>query len=188
MPLIKKAGVSLFQVITPRTAGFNTLNLNLLAPATIFLLIMLMFVGAAPGSTGGGVKVTTLGVLFAFIRSRLRGRNSVNVSRRTLPFDLITKAFTLLALSMTVISLAVFILLITHQDLSFQAVIFEVFSAFGTVGLSLGITPELNPLGKTIIVLTMYIGRIGPLTFLYAFSRQQPRGRYEYVEETVMIG
>jgi trk system potassium uptake protein len=188
MPLGEKVTATLFQVITPRTAGFNTLDLTLLAPATVFMLILLMFAGAAPGSTGGGVKVTTLGVLYAFIRARLAGRESVNVSRRTLPFELITKAFTLLALSMTVISLAVFILLITHQGMDFQKIIFEVFSAFGTVGLSLGITPELDPLGKTVIILTMYIGRIGPLTFLYAFSRERPHGHYDYVEETVMIG
>lgn len=188
LPFAEKAAATLFQVITPRTAGFNTLDLNLLGPATIFMLILLMFAGAAPGSTGGGVKVTTLGVLYSFIRSRLAGRDSVNISCRTLPFELITKAFTLLALSVTVISLAVFILLITQKEMAFQSVIFEVFSAFGTVGLSLGITPELNPVGKAVIISTMYIGRIGPLTFLYAFSREQPHGRYKYVEETVMIG
>jgi trk system potassium uptake protein len=187
-PLMEKGAAALFQAVTPRTAGFNTLDLHLLGPATVFMLILLMFIGAAPGSTGGGVKVTTLGVLFSFICSRLAGRQSVNLSRRTLPFDLITKAFTLLALSITVIALAVFILLITQPGMGFQAVIFEVFSAFGTVGLSLGATPELNGIGKTVIILTMYIGRIGPLTFLYAFSRERPRGRYEYVEETVMIG
>ncbi|MFO7866940.1 MAG: TrkH family potassium uptake protein [Candidatus Aminicenantes bacterium] len=188
LPLIEKITTAFFQVVTPRTAGFNTIDLHLLGQGTIFMLIMLMFVGAAPGSTGGGVKITTLGVLFAFIKSRLAGRRLVNLNRRTLPFELITKAFTLLALSFMVISLAVFILMISHPDMTFREIIFEAFSAFGTVGLSLGITPELNPLGKTVIILTMYIGRIGPLSFLYAFSRERPVGRYDYAEESVMIG
>ena len=188
LPAEEKAAAALFQTVTPRTAGFNTLDMNLLGRGTLFMLIMLMFVGAAPGSTGGGVKVTTLGVLFAFIKSRLAGRQSVNMGRRTLPFELITKAFTLLTLSFMVISASVFILLISQQGMKVLEIIFEVFSAFGTVGLSLGITPELNSLGKTVVILTMYIGRIGPLTFLYAFSRERPLGRYEYVKETVMIG
>lgn len=179
---------SLFQVITPRTAGFNTMNLNSLSFAAVFLLIMLMFTGASPGSAGGGVKTNTMGVILAFLRSKITARESVNLFCRTLPMESVTKAFSIVSLAISIIFLSSFILLITQPWASMREVLFEAFSAFSTVGLSLGITPKLSSVGKIIIILTMYIGRIGPLTLLYAFSRQKPFGRYEYVEETVMIG
>ncbi len=179
---------SLFQVITPRTAGFNTMDLNSLSFAAVFLLIMLMFIGASPGSTGGGVKTSTVGVIFAFLKSKIAARDSVSLYRRTLPMQSITKAFTVVTLAVGIICLASFILLIAHPWASIKDVLFEVFSAFSTVGLSLGLTPKLSPLGKIVIILIMYIGRIGPLALLYAFSRQKSYGKYEYVEESVMIG
>lgn len=179
---------SLFQVITPRTTGFNTMNLNSLSFAAVFLLIMLMFTGASPGSTGGGVKTSTMGVILAFLRSKITARESVNLFCRSLPMESVTKAFSIVSLAISIIFLSSFILLITQPWASMREVLFEAFSAFSTVGLSLGITPKLSSVGKIVVILTMYIGRIGPLTFLYAFSRQKPFGRYEYVEETVMIG
>lgn len=179
---------SLFQIITPRTAGFNTMDLNSLSFAVVFLLIMLMFIGASPGSTGGGVKTSTIGVIFAFIKSKITARDSVNLFYRTLPLELVTKAFTVITLAGSVIFLSSFVLLLTQPGASMREVLFEVFSAFGTVGLSLGMTPKLTAIGKMMIILTMYIGRIGPLTLLYAFSRERAYGRFEYVEETVMIG
>lgn len=179
---------SLFQVITPRTAGFNTMNLNSLSFAAVFLLIFLMFIGASPGSTGGGIKTSTFGVIFAFLRSKLKGRDSVNLLYRTIPLETTVKAFTVVTLASGVIFLSSFILMISHPWAAMKDVVFEVFSAFSTVGLSLGMTPKLNVLGKIVIILTMYIGRIGPLTLLYAFSRQRPFGKYQYIEETVMIG
>lgn len=179
---------SLFQIITPRTAGFNTMDLNSLGFAVVFLLIMLMFIGASPGSTGGGVKTSTIGVIFAFIKSRMQARESVGLFYRTFPLEMVTKAFTLVSLAAALIFLSSFILLLTQPQASMREVLFEVFSAFGTVGLSLGLTPKLTPLGKIVIVITMYIGRIGPLTLLYAFSKEKAYGRFEYEEETVMIG
>ncbi len=164
------------------------MNLNSLSFAAVFLLIMLMFIGASPGSTGGGVKTSTIGVIFAFLKSKIAARDSVSLYRRTLPMHSITKAFTVVTLAVGIICLASFILLIAHPWASIKNVIFEVFSAFSTVGLSLGLTPKLSPLGKIVIILIMYIGRIGPLTLLYAFSRQKSYGKYEYVEESVMIG
>lgn len=186
--LKEKILASLFQVITPRTAGFNTMSLNSLSLATVFLLILLMFIGASPGSTGGGVRTSTIGVIFAFLKSKLTARESVNLFYRTIPFETITKAFTVIALAAGVIFLSSFLLLIAHPWAEMKDVLFEVFSAFSTVGLSLGITPKLSDFGKIVIVFTMYIGRIGPLSLLYAFSRQRAFGRYEYIEETVMIG
>ncbi|MBN1272596.1 MAG: hypothetical protein JXB26_10045 [Candidatus Aminicenantes bacterium] len=179
---------SLFQVVTPRTAGFNTLNLNMLGFASVFLLLMLMFVGASPGSTGGGIKTSTIGVIFAFLKSKIAARESVNLFYRTLPSDLITKAFTVFMLGISAISFSAFFLLMLQPEATFHEVLFETFSAFGTVGLSLGLTPRLCVPAKAIIILLMYIGRIGPLTLLYAFSRRKSFGAYEYVEESVMIG
>lgn len=179
---------SLFQVITPRTAGFNTINLVSLSPTSVFLLIFLMFIGASPGSTGGGIKTSTMAVIFAFMRSKIGARDSVNIFHRTLPHGLVTRAFTVISLGLTVIFLSSFILLLSEVGASLQEVLFEVFSAFSTVGLSLGITPKLSAVGKIVIILAMYTGRIGPLSLLYAFSRQRAFGKYEYVEESIMVG
>ncbi|MFB0565060.1 MAG: TrkH family potassium uptake protein [Candidatus Aminicenantaceae bacterium] len=179
---------SLFQVVTPRTAGFNTVNLSSLSSATVFLLILLMFIGASPGSTGGGVKTSTLGVIFAFLKSKVTARKSINIFYRTLPLQLVTRAFKVISLALSVIFLVSFILLWSEPWASMEKILFEVFSAFSTVGLSLGITPQLSAISKIAIVLTMYTGRIGPLTLLYAFSRHRALGKFEYVEESVMIG
>lgn len=186
--LKEKILASLFQVITPRTAGFNTMQLDALHPAAVFLLISLMFIGASPGSTGGGVKTSTIGVILAFIKSRIAARESINIFYRSLPFDLVTKAFTVVVLSICVIFVSCAVLFLTQTGMSMKETFFEVFSAFGTVGLSLGMTAKLNVAGKIVIVLTMFVGRIGPLTLLYAFSREKAFGRFEYVEESVMIG
>jgi len=184
----EKILASLFQVVTPRTAGFNTIDLESLKPASVFLLIGLMFIGASPGSTGGGIKTVTIGVVLAFLRSKIMAREKVNVFYRTIPTECLTRAFTLIFLALSWIGVASFLLLAAQPGAMMKEVLFEVFSAFGTVGLSLGITPELTPLGKIIIVVTMYIGRIGPLSLLAALSRSKSWGQFEYVEETVMIG
>jgi len=177
-----------FQVITARTAGFNTLDLNSLSSAAVLLIILLMFIGASPGSTGGGIKTSTVGVVTAFLRSRIQARESLNLFHRSIPAQSITKAFTLVTLSVGIIFASAFILFLLQPGAEMKNVFFEVFSAFGTVGLSLGLTPELNDTSKVALTLTMYAGRIGPLTLLYAFSRAKALGRFEYAEETVMIG
>jgi trk system potassium uptake protein TrkH len=179
---------SFFQVITPRTAGFNTIELSMLNKVTIFLLIGLMFIGASPGSTGGGIKTTTIGVVFFFLKSKITGRESINFFYRTLPLETVVKAFTVISLALGTTFLSTFALLIVEPSISFENALFEVFSAFGTVGLSLGITPELSTTGKVFIILTMYIGRIGPLTLLFAFRKEKAKGKFEYIEENVMIG
>jgi len=184
----EKILASLFQVVTPRTAGFNTIDLESLKTASVFLLIGLMFIGASPGSTGGGIKTVTIGVVLAFLRSKIMAREKVNVFYRTIPTECLTRAFTLIFLALSWIGVASFLLLAAQPGAMMKEVLFEVFSAFGTVGLSLGITPELTPLGKIIIVVTMYVGRIGPLSLLAALSRSKSWGQFEYVEETVMIG
>jgi trk system potassium uptake protein TrkH len=184
----EKILASLFQVVTPRTAGFNTMDLNTLGTATVTLIMLLMFIGASPGSTGGGVKTSTFATVLAFIRSKIVARESVNLFYRTIPQENVIKAFTVLSLATCLIFISTFLVLATQPGMLIKEVLFEVFSAFGTVGLSLGITPALSPLSKVVVVMTMYAGRVGPLTLLYAFSRRRAIGKFEYVEERVMIG
>jgi trk system potassium uptake protein TrkH len=179
---------SFFQVVTPRTAGFNTMDMTTLGTASVLLLILLMFIGASPGSTGGGVKTSTFGVVLAFIRSKVAARDSVSLFYRTIPQENVVRAFTLISLSLSLIFVAGFVILIDQPGISMKKVFFELFSGFGTVGLSLGITSMLSTLGKVVVVLLMYAGRIGPLTLLLAFSRRRALGKYEYIEERVLIG
>ncbi|MDH4271370.1 MAG: TrkH family potassium uptake protein [Candidatus Aminicenantes bacterium] len=179
---------SFFQVVTPRTAGFNTMDLTTLGTAAVLLLMLLMFIGASPGSTGGGVKTSTFGVVLAFIRSKVAARDSTHLFYRTIPQDNVVRAFTLISLSLSVIFIAGFVVLINQPGMLMRDVFFEVFSGFGTVGLSLGITPQLSAPSKVMIILLMYAGRIGPLTLLLAFSRRRALGKYEYIEERVLIG
>jgi len=180
--------VPLFHTISARTAGFNTIDLNQLSVASILVIILVMFIGASPGSTGGGVKTTTFGVIFAFIRSRIKGYEVPSIFSRGLKNEDIIKAYTLISLAVSLIFAATFALLLIQPELSIKAGLFEVVSAFGTVGLSLGITPQLHPLSKLVLIIVMYTGRIGPLTMLYAFSRVKPAGTYQFVEEKVMVG
>lgn len=184
----EKILASLFQIITPRTAGFNTMDLTTLGTATVLLLMLLMFIGASPGSTGGGVKTSTFGVVLAFLRSKIARRDSVHLFYRNIPADNVIKAFTVIALALSLIFAVAFVVLFNQPGLLMKEVFFEVFSGFGTVGLSLGITAGLSSLSKVMIILIMYAGRVGPLTLLYAFSRRRAIGKFEYVEENVMIG
>lgn len=186
--LKEKILASFFQVVTPRTAGFNTINLTSLGTATAVFLMLLMFIGASPGSTGGGVKTSTFGVFLAFLRSKIAARDSIHLFYRNIPLDNVVRAFTVMALSLGLVFISAFIVLISQPTMLMKEVFFEVFSGFGTVGLSLGITSQLGTLSKAMIILTMYAGRIGPLTLLYAFSRRRARGKFDFVEENVLIG
>jgi len=179
---------SFFQGITARTAGFNTVDIAALGPATVLLMLFLMFVGASPASTGGGVKTSTAGLLYLLVRARVRARETVSAFHRALAGDLMIRAFTLVALALAVILLSAGALLASQPGLGMPNALFEVFSAFGTVGLTMGVTPELTSFGKIVIILTMFIGRVGPLTLLYALSRRRARGKFEYAEESVLIG
>ncbi len=188
LPLKDKVLASVFQVVSARTAGFNTVDLNSLSVASLLLIILIMFIGASPGSTGGGVKTTTFGVVFAFLRSRIRGQEVPQIFSRAIRNDDIIKAYTLISLAVSLIFASTMALLIIQPQLALKEALFEVVSAFGTVGLSLGITPNLHPLSKLVLIITMYLGRIGPLTMLYAFSRVKPAGHYQFIEESIMVG
>jgi trk system potassium uptake protein TrkH len=188
LPLKDRWLASFFQVVSARTAGFNTIDLNILSVASILLLMLIMFIGASPGSTGGGVKTTTFGLIFAFLKSKIQGYEIPRIFSRGIKDEDLIKAFTLVLLAMALIFTATFMVLLLEPELSLKAVLFEVISAFGTVGLSLGITPSLLPWSKLILIVVMYIGRIGPLVILAAFSRVKPAGHFQFVEENIMVG
>jgi trk system potassium uptake protein TrkH len=185
-----------FQAVTPRTAGFNTVDYSRAAPATLFVTLVLMIIGASPGSTGGGVKTTTLGLVTALLLARWRGRGRATVFHRTIPHAVMDRALTLLLLAVVFVSLGSGLLLVTEghnvpfdeAQPRFAALVFEAVSAFGTVGLSTGVTPSLSSAGKLVLVVLMFVGRVGPLTLVLAVGPGQRRGRYRYAEENVMVG
>ena len=158
------------------------------------LFVFLMFIGASPGSTGGGIKTCTFGVLLATGRSMLKNKDRVSVFRRTIPKEVVRRALLVLFLGLGWIFVAVFLLALSelkkaaYLDNFFLRLLFEITSAFGTVGLSTGITPTLSATGKLIVIFTMFAGRVGPLTLALAVALQSERAAYKYPEEKIMIG
>jgi trk system potassium uptake protein TrkH len=196
LPLWNKVVTSFFQSVTARTAGFNTMVTGNLTNPTLFLLIVFMFIGASPGSTGGGIKTSTLGILIALVISRLKGRRNVELFRRSVPLNIVGKAVSVAALGIITIALGTMLLSVTEGKLliaeinrgRFLELLFETTSAFGTVGLSTGVTPNLTVLGKFIVIITIFIGRIGPLSLALAVGQRISRRHYEFPEENVMVG
>jgi len=177
---------SCFQSVTARTAGFNTVSIAQLKPASKLFFSMLMFIGASPGSTGGGIKTVTFGLILLGIVAILRGKNQIRIFNRAIPLGLFEKAVVIFALSILWILFATLVLFFTEQQ-SVLNIIFEIVSAFGTVGLSCGITAKLTVVGKLIIILTMFLGRIGPMTLAIALAKRE-EGNFKLPEENVMVG
>jgi trk system potassium uptake protein TrkH len=175
-----------FQPASARTAGFNVVDLGVMQPATLMLTCVAMFVGAGPGSCAGGIKTTTVAVLFAGLRSELRSRPA-QLLDRALPVATIRKAIGVVFVSSGMLCVALFALLLVepHPPLDLA---FEVFSAFSTTGLSTGVTPKLSTPGKLLIMLTMYVGRIGPLTLALAISGRAESPPVQLPSERVLIG
>jgi trk system potassium uptake protein len=196
LPWQNQALASLFQSITPRTAGFNTVDIGLLTNETILMMIILMFVGASPGSTGGGIKTTSAGILFLLMWSRLRGREDVHVFNRTIPRELLNRTLSIILISTLWIFVVVSVLLLTAPNGRgptesrhlFVEYLFETVSAFGTVGLSMNLTPGLNPVQKLALVLMMFAGRVGPLTLAFSLARSTMKSSFTYAEEGAMVG
>ena len=192
--LKKSILASYFQAVTPRTAGFNTLPIGRLAAPTLFLMIILMFIGASPGSTGGGIKTATLGILLVAFWSMFKNRPHVSVFGRTIPKTIVNKVFTIFFFGLAWIVVFTMLLAVVEggntggESNSFLRILFEVTSAFGTVGLSMGITPYLTNLGKMLIILTMFLGRVGPLTVVLAIALEEQKVVYKYPEEQLMVG
>jgi len=186
---------SLFQSVTTRTAGFNTLDIGLLSNPTLFILILLMFIGASPGSCGGGIKTTTFAILMSLFKNRFLNQDEVNLMDRRIPSEIISKAISVTFFSLILIALFTILLLITElAGLShlesrglFLEILFEVMSAFGTVGLSTGLTPHLSSEGRLLIALMMFIGRLGPITIAMSVGQEKKR-RFRFAQESIMIG
>ncbi|MGL4606451.1 MAG: TrkH family potassium uptake protein [Eubacteriaceae bacterium] len=184
---------SIFQSVTPRTAGYNTINLAGLTMPSLFLTMLLMFIGGSPGSTAGGIKTTTLGLILVTVASVLNGKKDVTLFKRNILGQVIRRAISVIVIASFFVIFMIFVLLCTEPGVPFQNIVFEVFSAFGTVGLTVGLTPHLSIGGKIAIIITMFVGRLGPLTVAYAISRSEKHsreniGNFKLPEGNVMIG
>ena len=196
MSLPQKVLDAFFQSVTPRTAGFNVVNVGLMTAYSLFFTIMLMFVGGASGSTAGGIKVNTFGVLLATVWSSLRGKEHAEAFGREMRPQLIHRALAVAMLSLGLVGIVTLVLTVTEahsttadgKPFQFIQILFEEVSAFGTVGLSTGITPFLTLAGKFIIIATMFAGRLGPLTLALSLVQGQRTSKYRYPQDQVRIG
>ncbi|UCF79659.1 MAG: hypothetical protein JSW03_05310 [Candidatus Eiseniibacteriota bacterium] len=195
LPYGWKLVASLFQAVTPRTAGFSTVSMGSCSDATLFLLIMLMFIGASPGSCGGGIKTTSFGVMVGLAVAKLKSSGDVNYFSRRVPDEIVSRAISVALFSLVVVAGMLMVLSVTEADLQgpgsvrgFLALAFETVSAFGTVGLSTGITPCMSVAGKLLLTILMVVGRLGPLTIAIALAAREAKPRFRYAEEDVMIG
>lgn len=183
----EKVVASFFQSVSLRTAGFNTVPLGNIKSATVLISCLFMFIGASPGSTGGGIKTTTFGVIIFYVFGILRKKENVEIFNRRIDWEIMNKALAILVISiMYLIVVITFILAI--DDLEFHKVVYEVISAFSTAGLSMGITSDLGLISRLIIIITMFIGRLGPLTIAIAFSNAKRKSFFKYPKEDILIG
>jgi trk system potassium uptake protein len=176
-----------FQGVTPRTAGFNTIDYGAVQPETLLVTDMLMFVGAGSASTGGGIKVTTAVVLVLMVLAEVRGEPNVNAFGRRIPAHAQRQALVVAFIALNAVVLAT-LALMADSRFGFSEVLFETLSAFGTVGLSTGITPDLNEVGQLILVALMFLGRTGPYTLAVALALRERRRLYRFPEERPIIG
>ncbi len=195
LPWPKKILEAFFQSVTTRTAGFNSVNLGMLSNGTLFFMLILMFIGASPSSTGGGIKTTTFATILSFARARFKNREHTQMMNRTIPESAVSRAVTIAIFSSLVVILFTTLLLFTelsghsHQESRglFLEILFEATSAFGTVGLSMGITSHLSEAGRILITLLMFVGRLGPLTLALAISKKHSV-KYQLAKEDLLIG
>lgn len=189
--------ISLFQSVTCRTAGFNTIDISILNDSTLMMMTGLMFFGASPGSCGGGVKTTSLALIVAFTISRIRKQKRLNLFKKSIPSETVSRCVSLILVCLSLIGLVLFFILadnsientsVSALESHFITYLFETVSAFGTVGLSMGITPSLSVWGKCLITILMFIGRVGILTFAYIVVGGGTERGVEYAEENIMIG
>ncbi len=178
---------SIFGAVTPRTAGFNTVDTTAMLTPAVLLTIFLMWVGASPSSTGGGIKTSTFALAIFNITSMARGKDRVDIFRRNIRDRNVRRAFAVIILSIVAISSAIFILSFTDGHLGLKNIVFECFSAFSTVGLSLGITAHLSTTGKLVLCALMFAGRIGTLTLVVAFFRKLQSYQFQYPQEQIFI-
>lgn len=176
-----------FQSVTTRSGGISTLDIAAMYPATLFFIVILMFIGASPGSTGGGIKVTTWLTIILAAWSMTRDKGDVTIFRRRIPHHQVYKALTILVMAIVLV-VVVTMLITIFEHTSLMMALFETTSAFGTVGLSMGLTPHLTWMSKWLIIVTMFAGRLGPLTLGFALARRQTPPAFKYPEESTLIG
>ncbi|MBF0367313.1 MAG: potassium transporter Trk, partial [Oligoflexia bacterium] len=187
--LWEKLQISFFQSVTLRTAGFDSIAIGSLQQHTIYVMGIFMFIGGSSGSTAGGIKVTTFAILYQSMKSILYNRPRVEAFDRTIPAYVVVKSTALVFISMAVVAVAIFVMIKIEPSKAVLSLYFEVLSAFGTVGLSTGITSDLSYAGKLVIAFIMYIGRIGPLTLILAVGQHAESNQLvEYPEGRVLIG
>lgn len=180
--------VAWFQSVTPRTAGFNTIDIGKMTTAGLFITIALMFIGASPGGTGGGIKTTTLRVLTSCTKTILQGKEEVLLYERKIAISLVLKAVGVLIGSISTVILSTILIALTDPKVSFIQILFEVVSAFATVGLSTGITGSVSAAAKLILIITMYIGRVGILLLMSAILGDPRPSNIHYPEENLLVG
>lgn len=176
-----------FQSVSPRTAGFNTIDIAAMTDSSKFLTIILMFIGGSPASTAGGIKTSTFALLVIAIITLIKGREHVEIYKRSIPYSAITKSLAVFGLAMTLVVTVTMILNITEK-FDFLDILFEAVSAFGTVGLTLGITSGLTSIGKIVVIFTMFAGRVGALTILIALASREKKTLLKYPEGKVIVG
>jgi len=189
LPLRGKILSSFFYSITPRTAGFNTLNIKLMNPAALLITIFLMFIGGSPGGTAGGVKTTTFAVVIFLLLSAFKEKMPITSNGRTIKLGIVRRAVFIIGFAVFIILVSTFLILVAQgQKFTLLQALFEVTSAFGTVGLSTGITRQLSSFSRIVIIATMFIGRVGPLSFILSFATRKEKIHPEYPEEEVAVG
>lgn len=186
-PIWKQLLLSFFHSISSRTAGFATHSLVVFQNQTLWILVVLMFIGTAPGSTGGGIKTSTFGLLLTTLWQVIRGENEVFLFGRTIPKDNILRLISVTSISLIVIG-AVLFLMLSVENLPFLNILFETVSAFATAGFTLDSTEKLSEAGKWIIIVTMFFGRLGPLSIAFALTRKKQKPNYKWPEESILIG
>lgn len=182
-----KVLASYFQSVTLRTAGFNSIPLSELRGGTIFISCILMFIGASPGSTGGGIKTTTFGVILFYVIGIAKRKENIEVFNRRIDWEILNRALAILVIAITYVSVIITILLVI-EDFRMEQIVFEVISAFGTTGVTLGITPNLSSVSKILIMFTMFVGRLGPLTFALALGEEKKKAISKYPKENILVG
>ncbi|WP_102345119.1 TrkH family potassium uptake protein [Bacillus sp. Marseille-P3661] len=186
LPFLDKVWGAYFQAVTTRTAGFNSVDIGSLEESTIFLMLILMFIGAGSASTAGGIKLTTFIAMFLSVLTFVKGKEDVTIFRRTLNPVIIVRCLAITMISISIVFIGIFVLEFS-QSSPFLPIVFEVISAFGTVGLSMGLTADLTSIGKEVIIIIMFIGKIGPLTLAFSLTKQE-RTAIRYPKEEILTG
>lgn len=188
MNLRDKVVNSIVASISPRTAGINSISTTEMTTSGKFLTVILMFIGGSPGSTAGGIKTSTLGIVLGAIICVIKGREDVELFQKKIPKDVVYRSVAIIAIAMGLVSVVTMFLTVTEPGHDFLALLYEATSAFGTVGLTMGVTPTLSEIGKMIIITLMYLGRVGPLTVALALLNKKSDGHYKYPEGKILIG